>query len=137
GPLTERVKTSLNRFKAFSPAPSDIVKSQLTAIKVSTMGDSREAIITPETLEYLSELARLRLTESEKKIILRDLNRILEYFSIIDEVEVADVEPAFHVLNVSNVMREDEVGGDSLTQGETLANAGHKEEGYIKAPRMV
>ncbi|MEM0217743.1 MAG: Asp-tRNA(Asn)/Glu-tRNA(Gln) amidotransferase subunit GatC [Candidatus Nezhaarchaeales archaeon] len=101
------------------------------------MGDSREAIITPETLEYLSELARLRLTESEKKIILRDLNRILEYFSIIDKVEVTDVEPAFHVLNVSNVMREDEVGGDSLTQGEALANASHKEEGYIKAPRMV
>lgn len=101
------------------------------------MGYSREVIITPETLEYLSELAKLRLTESEKKIFLRDLNRILEYFNIIDEVEVANVEPAFHVLNVSNVMREDEVGGDSLTQDEALTNAGHKEEGYIKAPRMV
>ncbi|MDH5816178.1 MAG: Asp-tRNA(Asn)/Glu-tRNA(Gln) amidotransferase subunit GatC [Candidatus Nezhaarchaeota archaeon] len=101
------------------------------------MSDSRKTIITPETLDYLSELAKLKLTEGEKKTFLRDLNRILEYFSIIDEIEVADVEPAFHVLNVSNVMREDEVGGDSLTQDEALANAGHKEEGYIKAPRMV
>lgn len=123
--------------KPFPSTFSDIVKSWLTVIKVSTMSDSRKTIITPETLDYLSELAKLKLTEGEKKTFLRDLNRILEYFSIIDEIEVADVEPAFHVLNVSNVMREDEVGGDSLTQDEALANAGHKEEGYIKAPRMV
>ncbi|MEM4575908.1 MAG: Asp-tRNA(Asn)/Glu-tRNA(Gln) amidotransferase subunit GatC [Candidatus Nezhaarchaeales archaeon] len=93
--------------------------------------------ITPELLDYLSELAKLKLTDKEKETFLRDLNRILEYFSIIDEVEVADVEPAFHVLGLSNVMREDEVGGDALTQDEALANASHKEEGYIKAPRMV
>lgn len=93
--------------------------------------------ITPELLDYLSELAKLKLTDEEKEAFLRDLNRILEYFSIIDEVEVADVEPAFHVLGLSNVMREDEVGGDVLTQEEALANASHKEEGYIKAPRMV
>ena len=93
--------------------------------------------ITPELLDYLCELAKLRLTDDEKKAFLRDLNRILEYFSIIDEVEVGDVEPAFHVLGLSNVMREDEVGEERLTQDEALANAPYKEEGYIKAPRMV
>jgi len=93
--------------------------------------------ITPELLDHLCELAKLRLTEDEKRVFLRDLNRILEYFSVIDEVEAGDVEPAFHVLGLSNVMREDEVGGERLTQDEALANAPYKEEGYIKAPRMV
>jgi aspartyl-tRNA(Asn)/glutamyl-tRNA(Gln) amidotransferase subunit C len=93
--------------------------------------------ITRELLDHLCELAKLRLTEDEKKTFLRDLNRILEYFSIIDEVEVSDVEPAFHILGLSNVMREDEVGEERLTQEEALANAPYKEEGYIKAPRMV
>jgi len=101
------------------------------------MEKSGEIRITPELLDHLCELAKLRLTEDEKKAFLRDLNRILEYFSIIDEVEVGDVEPAFHVLGLSNVMREDEVSGERLTRDEALANAPHEEEGYIKAPRMV
>ncbi len=101
------------------------------------MEKSDRMAITPELLDHLCELAKLGLTDGEKRAFLRDLNRILEYFSIIDEVEVGDVEPAFHVLGLSNVMREDEVGGERLTQEEALANAPYKEEGYIKAPRMV
>ncbi|RLF03959.1 MAG: Asp-tRNA(Asn)/Glu-tRNA(Gln) amidotransferase GatCAB subunit C, partial [Thermoprotei archaeon] len=62
---------------------------------------------------------------------------ILDYFSIIDEVDASNVEPAFHILGLSNVMREDEINGDPLTQDEALSNAPQKEEGYIKAPRMV
>jgi aspartyl-tRNA(Asn)/glutamyl-tRNA(Gln) amidotransferase subunit C len=93
--------------------------------------------ITPELLDHLCELAKLKLTEDERNAFLRDLNRILEYFSIIDEVEAEGVEPAFHVLGLSNVMREDEIGRERLTQEEALANAPYKEEGYIKAPRMV
>ncbi|NHW44639.1 MAG: Asp-tRNA(Asn)/Glu-tRNA(Gln) amidotransferase subunit GatC [Candidatus Verstraetearchaeota archaeon] len=101
------------------------------------MEEGGKITITPELLDHLCELAKLKLTESEKKAFLRDLNRILEYFSVIDEVEVGDVEPAFHVLGLSNVMREDEVSEERLAQEEALANAPHKEEGYIKAPRMV
>jgi len=101
------------------------------------MEKSGEITITPELLDHLCELAKLGLTDDEKKAFLRDLNRILEYFSVIDEVEAGDVEPAFHVLGLSNVMREDEVGEERLTQDEALANAPYKEEGYIKAPRMV
>jgi len=101
------------------------------------MSGSQKVTITPELLDRLSELAKVKLTDEEKEMFLRDLNRILEYFSIIDEVDVSNVEPAFHVLGLSNIMREDEVGGDPLTQEEALLNAPQKEEGYIKAPRMV
>jgi len=101
------------------------------------MEKSSEIKITPELLDNLCELAKLKLTEDEKKAFLRDLNRILEYFSVIDEIEVGDVEPAFHVLGLSNVMRDDEVGGERLAHEEALENAPHGEEGYIKAPRMV
>ena len=101
------------------------------------MSGSQKVTITPELLDHLSELAKVKLTDEEREMFLKDLNRILEYFSIIDEVDASNVEPAFHILGLSNVMREDEVGGDSLTQEEALSNAPQKEEGYIKAPRMV
>ncbi len=101
------------------------------------MSRSEKIIITPELLDHLSELAKMKLSEEEKRLFLKDLNRILDYFSIIDEVDASNIEPAFHILGLSNVMREDEINGDSLTQDEALSNAPQKEEGYIKAPRMV
>ena len=101
------------------------------------MSRSEKIIITPELLDHLSELAKMKLSEEEKSLFLKDLNRILDYFSIIDEVEAPNIEPAFHILGLSNVMREDEINGDPLTQDEALSNAPQKEEGYIKAPRMV
>ncbi|MCS7139189.1 MAG: Asp-tRNA(Asn)/Glu-tRNA(Gln) amidotransferase subunit GatC [Candidatus Nezhaarchaeota archaeon] len=101
------------------------------------MTEAKEIKITPELLDYLSKLAKIKLREDEKAVFLKDLNRILEYFSILDEVEASDVEPAFHVIGLSNIARDDEVGGEPLTQDEALLNAPHKEEGYIKAPRMV
>ncbi|MHC1601121.1 MAG: Asp-tRNA(Asn)/Glu-tRNA(Gln) amidotransferase subunit GatC [Candidatus Nezhaarchaeales archaeon] len=101
------------------------------------MSRSEKIIITPELLDHLSELAKMKLSEEEKRLFLKDLNRILDYFSIIDEVDASNIEPAFHILGLSNVMREDEINGDPLTQDEALSNAPQKEEGYIKAPRMV
>ena len=101
------------------------------------MSRSEKIIITPELLDHLSELAKMKLSEEEKRLFLKDLNRILDYFSIIDEVDASNIEPACHILGLSNVMREDEINGDPLTQDEALSNAPQKEEGYIKAPRMV
>ncbi|RLF13056.1 MAG: Asp-tRNA(Asn)/Glu-tRNA(Gln) amidotransferase GatCAB subunit C [Thermoprotei archaeon] len=96
-----------------------------------------ELTITPELLDHLSNLAKLKLTEEEKRIFIRDLNRILEYFNVIDEVDTSGVDQVFHILGLTNTMREDEVGGEPLSQEQALSNAASKEEGYIKAPRMV
>jgi len=55
-------------------------------------------------VENLAELARIELTEDEKKNILKDMDGILEYVKQIEEVNVGDVTLEY---DLKNVWRED------------------------------
>lgn len=96
-------------------------------------------MITKEDLEHIGWLSRLELSDDDKDKYSPKLNSILDYFGELDGVDVEDVEPTYHVLPLSNVFREDEVGGTttSLTQDEALSNAPKKQDGFFKAPRMM
>ncbi|MEM2925478.1 MAG: Asp-tRNA(Asn)/Glu-tRNA(Gln) amidotransferase subunit GatC [Methanocellales archaeon] len=92
-------------------------------------------VITEKDIEHVAWLARIKLSEEEKREYAKQLSSILEYFKIIDQVE-ANVEPTFHVLGLFNVFRDD-IPKESLDQNEVLAMAPKKEDGYIKGPRIV
>lgn len=89
-----------------------------------------------EEIEHLSWLARIELTEAEKEKFESQLSSILEFFSILDEADVDDVEPTHHVIGITNVFRGDEVER-SLPQEEALRNAPKRENGYFKGPRIL
>ncbi|RLF11318.1 MAG: Asp-tRNA(Asn)/Glu-tRNA(Gln) amidotransferase GatCAB subunit C [Thermoprotei archaeon] len=95
-----------------------------------------EEKLTEELVKHLAWLARLELDEAEVKSFTEQLSKVLDYFKILDEAETEGIEPAFNVLELSNVMREDEPG-PTLSPEEALANAPLKEGEYIEAPRMV
>jgi aspartyl-tRNA(Asn)/glutamyl-tRNA(Gln) amidotransferase subunit C len=44
-------------------------------------------------VQYVAELANLELTTEERPRLLRDLNSILEYVEVLNEVDTASVEP--------------------------------------------
>jgi aspartyl-tRNA(Asn)/glutamyl-tRNA(Gln) amidotransferase subunit C len=92
-------------------------------------------MITRKDIEHLSWLARLELREEEKEKYMLQLNSVLDYFGQLDKVE-ADVPPTYHVLDISNIFREDLVEL-SLEQEEALQNAPKKKDGYFQAPRIV
>ncbi|RLG22827.1 Asp-tRNA(Asn)/Glu-tRNA(Gln) amidotransferase GatCAB subunit C [Methanosarcinales archaeon] len=94
------------------------------------------SVITKDVLEHLLWLSKLSVSEEEKERILTQLNSVLEYFSILDELEIEDVEPMWQVAGLVNVFREDEVE-PSLPQEEVLKNAPKTENGFIKTPRMM
>ncbi|MCX8204724.1 MAG: Asp-tRNA(Asn)/Glu-tRNA(Gln) amidotransferase subunit GatC [Candidatus Nezhaarchaeota archaeon] len=94
------------------------------------------AKLSEEAVEHLAWLARLELSAEEVGRFTEQLNRVLEYFRILDEADVEGVEPAFNILGLSNVAREDEAS-PTLSQSEALSNAFESEDGYIKAPPMV
>lgn len=94
-----------------------------------------ERMITPEQVEHIGWLARIKLSEEEKKRYAEQLNDILDYFGKIDELKT-DVEPTYHVLALHNVFRED-IASDSLEQKEALVNAPEEKDGHFKAPRII
>jgi aspartyl-tRNA(Asn)/glutamyl-tRNA(Gln) amidotransferase subunit C len=99
------------------------------------MAKAKKSALTKVEVEHIAELAKIELTESEKELFRDQLGRILEYFRKIDELDLEDVEPTTHVLDVSNVFRDDEPR-ESLPPGEVLRNASEKEGRYFKAPRV-
>lgn len=93
-------------------------------------------IITREQAEHIALLSRLELTEAEKEQYTAQLNSILEYAKILVKLDTSKVEPMVHVLPLSNVLREDQIG-NSLDQELVLQNAPDRVEGFFKVPRIV
>lgn len=92
--------------------------------------------ITSETIDYISTLAKLELTEEEREEAGRDMRRMLEYFDQLNELDTSGVEPLSHVFPLQNVFREDEaVNGDG--SGEVLQNAPERKETMFVVPKAV
>lgn len=99
------------------------------------MMPKKSRILTRKEVEHIAELAKITLTEDEKELFTGQLERILEYFRKIDELDLEGVEPTTHTMDTSNVFRDD-VEKESLPPDEVLANAPEKEDRYFKAPRV-
>ena len=93
-------------------------------------------ILSREQVEQVAFLARLELTDDEKDRLTGHLNRILEHFQKLQELDTADVEPTSHVIPVENVFRPDSVR-PSLPPEEVLANAPEAQVDCFAVPRIV
>ena len=92
--------------------------------------------ITRHEVQHVAKLARLELSELEQEKLTDQLSGILTYVEKLNELDTRGVEPTSHVLDISNVMRDD-VAGASLTQEKALANAPEKAAGHYKVPKII
>jgi aspartyl-tRNA(Asn)/glutamyl-tRNA(Gln) amidotransferase subunit C len=56
----------------------------------------------------VARLARLELSEEEVGRMTADLDRVLDHIETISELELEDVAPTSHVVEVENALRPDE-----------------------------
>ena len=63
--------------------------------------------ITPDLIKYLETLARITLSEEEEKKVGSELQDILTYIDMLNELDTDGVEAMSHCFPVTNVMRED------------------------------
>ncbi|MCY0897656.1 MAG: Asp-tRNA(Asn)/Glu-tRNA(Gln) amidotransferase subunit GatC [Firmicutes bacterium] len=92
--------------------------------------------LTDHEIQHVARLARLRLTADELPVIRRDLNRVLEYVSQLQTLDLANVEPTMHVVKSETPLRHDQVE-PSLPVLEATRNAAQVEEGMFKVPRIM
>ena len=93
-------------------------------------------MITPETVHYISALARLHLEGPEAVKLAGDLEAILHYAAKLNGLDVAAVAPTSHVLNVKNVFRDD-VPGPGLSAAEAFSFAVESQDSAYKVPRII
>lgn len=91
--------------------------------------------ITQKQVEHVAALARLKLTDEEKKQFTEQLNKILQFAEKLNELDTENVPPTSHVLPIQNVMREDKVR-PSLDREKALLNAPDQRDGMFKVPAV-
>jgi aspartyl-tRNA(Asn)/glutamyl-tRNA(Gln) amidotransferase subunit C len=89
--------------------------------------------ISRDEVLHVARLARLALTDDEVERLGAQLSAILEAVGKVSELDLGDVEPTSHPLELVNVWAEDEPR-PSLPVEEALANAPAREGGYFKVP---
>ncbi|MEE9162624.1 MAG: Asp-tRNA(Asn)/Glu-tRNA(Gln) amidotransferase subunit GatC [Candidatus Neomarinimicrobiota bacterium] len=102
--------------------------------------------ISAEDIRKIARLAKLRLDASQVGIYTEQINAILEHVQELEGLEVDGVEPLSHVLDMTNVSREDRTA-PSLERDKVLGNAPVTEAGppekratdgeFILVPRVI
>jgi aspartyl-tRNA(Asn)/glutamyl-tRNA(Gln) amidotransferase subunit C len=89
--------------------------------------------ISREQVLHVAKLAHLDLTEEEVERFREQLSAILDAVSKVSELDLADVPPTSHPLDLVNVWREDEPR-PSLSFDEAFANAPDREDDFFRVP---
>ena len=91
-------------------------------------------IIDDTVMENVEILAKLALTEEERKKAKEKMQEMLDYVDKLNELDTDGIEPLSHTFSMGNVFREDVVtNGDN--HEAMLANAPQQKEQSYKVPR--
>jgi aspartyl-tRNA(Asn)/glutamyl-tRNA(Gln) amidotransferase subunit C len=92
--------------------------------------------IDDAAVDHVARLARLALSEEERRRMSRELASILEYANAIQALDLDEVEPTSHSLPLTNAVRPDEVA-PSLSAQAALKGAPQEEDGRFRVPRIL
>ena len=73
-------------------------------------------------LQHVVKLARIELSQKEEQLIGPQLSEIIQYVEKLNELDVDEIEPTAHVVQVTNVLREDQPR-PSLSQDHAMRNS--------------
>jgi aspartyl-tRNA(Asn)/glutamyl-tRNA(Gln) amidotransferase subunit C len=108
--------------------------------------------VTEKDVHYVADLANLDLTADERTAMVRDLNSILDYVDMLNELDTSDVPPMAQVsdrygVDQSNhgserfayASREDVLEGlrKSLPQEVALENAPDSDGTFFRVPKVI
>ena len=89
--------------------------------------------ISREEVLHVARLARLELSDEEVERFGGQLSAILDAVGKVSELDLDDVPPTSHPLDLVNVFGED-VPRPCLSREEALANAPDPEDGFFGVP---
>jgi aspartyl-tRNA(Asn)/glutamyl-tRNA(Gln) amidotransferase subunit C len=87
-------------------------------------------------VQYVAELARIKLTPEEVNTFLAQLETVLQHVERLNQVDVSNVEPMAHSFPIYNIFRIDEPR-NGLDNESALANAPRRAQGLFMVPKVV
>lgn len=90
-------------------------------------------MIDRDQVLHVAKLARLRLAGDEVDRMAGELSQILEHVETMNELDLDGVEPTSHVVDLTNVLRED-VPRPGLDKETALEQAPDPADGGFRVP---
>ncbi|HDP98001.1 MAG TPA: Asp-tRNA(Asn)/Glu-tRNA(Gln) amidotransferase subunit GatC [bacterium] len=92
--------------------------------------------ISSAEIEKIAQLAKLKLGQSEKQELLRQLGDIIAYVEKINQLDLSQV-PAADSADIEPVnLRQDKIEA-GLTPQQALMNAPAKNKGFFSVPKVI
>ncbi|MBO6794893.1 MAG: Asp-tRNA(Asn)/Glu-tRNA(Gln) amidotransferase subunit GatC [Balneolaceae bacterium] len=92
--------------------------------------------VSEKEVRYVADLARLKLSENEVNSLAKDMNSILGYMDLLNEIDTSNVEPLEHVIDLNSRLRKDEAK-TPLSHDEALKNAPDADSDYFRVPKVI
>ncbi len=92
--------------------------------------------IDKETVKHVAHLSRIELQPNELEKLSGQLHDILGFIDKISDLDIDKVEPASHILPISNVLREDRPHV-SLSPEKALENAPSRKGNFFSVPKII
>ena len=97
--------------------------------------------VTEKDVTYVADLANLELTDQERQRMLKDLNSILDYIDLLNELDTTNVPPMAQVSGSASGgqesnLREDELR-PCLPHAEAMKNAPETDGEFFKVPKVI
>jgi aspartyl-tRNA(Asn)/glutamyl-tRNA(Gln) amidotransferase subunit C len=92
--------------------------------------------IDKKVIEYIANLSRIDLDESEKEMFVNQIGDILSYIEKLNKLNTDNVKPVTHTVNINNIFREDNLE-PSFSPDIALFNAPSKMGVFFKVPKVI
>ncbi|MCL2305987.1 MAG: Asp-tRNA(Asn)/Glu-tRNA(Gln) amidotransferase subunit GatC [Planctomycetaceae bacterium] len=89
-----------------------------------------------QNIKDYEKMAKLDLSGEERRQIAAMVDRLIDSFGALADIDTEGVEPLYTVLDVQNVFRED-ICTKTFTREEILANAPMQYDGYFQVPKTL
>ena len=89
--------------------------------------------INKKILEHLAKLSRIELEQKEEEKLLKDLEKILNYFEELKTLDTKEVKPMTGGTLLKNIFREDEKGINT-NEGAGKEAFPEAQKGFLKIP---
>jgi aspartyl-tRNA(Asn)/glutamyl-tRNA(Gln) amidotransferase subunit C len=99
------------------------------------MSKKIDLLVDEKLVREIASLARLDLSQEETEMFVSQFKDILDYVSILNEVDTENVSPAYLSSANQTVIREDNIEA-SVPTDEFLANTPHSKDEYVVIPRV-
>jgi aspartyl-tRNA(Asn)/glutamyl-tRNA(Gln) amidotransferase subunit C len=92
-----------------------------------------------KNFEYFAKLAKIYLEEKEIENFEKNFLKILEFVRKLEELDLKDVKPLSHPLDLENVEREDKVKefGDEILKEKLKESFCKKKGDFLKVKKIL